>query len=168
MSGPPRRKRPRLKGYDYSRAGGYFVTICTKHKQHSLSQVVGRGLAPAEIQLLPAGQIVAEELELLPQRFPGVFLEHSVIMPNHIHLLLRLTAAGASPRPTLADVVRALKSLTTRRWNAHTGICGQQLWQPSYHDHIIRDESDFLRRWSYIESNPARWAEDEYYDNCEE
>ena len=90
-------------------------------------------------------------------------------MPNHIHLLISLRAAGASPRPTdgkdfgIVDVMRVFKSLTTRRWNQWNGTQGRPLWQASYHDHIIRDDNDFLNHWSYLNNNPARWAEDEYY-----
>lgn len=60
-------------------------------------------------------------------------------------------------------MMRVLKSITTRRWNALQGTTGQRLWQPSFYDHIIRDETDYLTKWNYIETNPARWAEDEYY-----
>ena len=90
-------------------------------------------------------------------------------MPNHIHLLLVHRTAGASPRPTegahfgIPDVMRVFKSQTTRRWNQYRGTQGRPLWQASYHDHIIRDENDLLNHWSYIEHNPARWAEDEYH-----
>lgn len=163
------RKHPRLKGYDYSGPGGYFLTICTDKKKQLLSEIVGRGLAPAAVHLLPAGELVAEELGKLEGRFPGLVIEQSVIMPNHIHLLLRVPA-GASPRPTgersgvnVIDVVRVLKSMTTRRWNALRGTAGQKLWQPSFYDHVIRDEGDYLTKWDYISANPARWAEDEYY-----
>ena len=99
MTDYPARKHPRLKGYDYGQNGAYFVTVCTDKRQCILSVIaVGRGLAPA-VRLLSAGRIVAEELDALLDRFPGLAIEKSVIMPNHIHLLLRLTAAGGSPPP---------------------------------------------------------------------
>ena len=165
----PKRKHPRLPGYDYGQDGVYFLTICTRSRALVLSEIVGRGLAPAEVRLLPAGRIAAEELANLPKRFPRVRVEASVIMPNHIHLLLSLGAAGASPRPTdgrdpgIADIMRVFKSLTTRRWNRCNGTQGRPLWQTSYYDHIIRDDNDFLLRWNYIETNPLRWTEDEYH-----
>ena len=59
--------------------------------------------------------------------------------------------------------MRVFKSLTTRRWNRCNGTQGRPLWQTSYYDHIIRDDNDFLLRWNYIETNPLRWAEDEYH-----
>lgn len=167
MTELPKRVHPRLRGYDYSRSGGYFLTLCTQGRAPILSEIVGRGLAPAGLRFLPAGRIAAEELEQLPKRFPRLQIEKAVIMPNHIHLLLVLMTAGASPRPTegahfgIPDVMRVFKSQTTRRWNQYRGTQGRPLWQASYHDHIIRDENDLLNHWSYIEHNPARWAEDD-------
>lgn len=163
------RKHPRLKGYDYGQDGVYFITICTDKKKKVLSRIVGRGLAPAAVLLLPAGQLVSEELENFKTRFSTLTIDQAVIMPNHIHLLLRV-AAGASSRPTrdtvsssVVDMMRVLRSMTTRRWNALQGTAGQKLWQPSFYDHIIRDQTDYLTKWNYIDTNPARWGEDEYY-----
>ena len=80
-------------------------------------------------------------------------------MPNHIHLLLRIGADNGAPestRPTISQVIGAFKRLTNKE-------TGQKLWQSSFHDHIIRDENDYLTRWQYIDENPAKWAEDQYY-----
>ena len=169
----PKRKRVRLKDYDYSRAGMYFVTICTQNRRCILSQItpprfagaemVGRGLAPAAVRLTDCGRLVENELIALTERYPSVAIEKYVIMPNHFHGLICLReTAGASPRPTLIQVLGTFKSLTTRHWNAKSGQSGSSLWQSGYHEHVIRDENDFLRHWTYIDSNPARWAEDEY------
>lgn len=165
----PKRKHPRLRDYDYSRTGVYFLTICTKDRAPILSEIVGRGLAPAEVRLFTAGRIAAGGVGESVQTVSQSTDRGTVIMPNHIHLLLSLRAAGASPRPTdgkdsgIVDVMRVFKSLTTRRWNQCNGTQGRPLWQASYHDHIIRDDNDFLNHWSYLNNNPARWAEDEYY-----
>ena len=171
----PKRKHVRLKNYDYSRNGIYFVTICTQNRRCILSQIVlprvvgaemvGRGLAPAASRLTACGRLVEEELTALMVRYPSVWIEKYVIMPNHIHALICLQedTAGASPRPTLMQVLGTLKSLTTRRWNGMIEQPGAKLWQSGYHDHIIRDDNDFLNHWSYLNNNPARWAEDEYY-----
>ena len=153
----PQRKSPRLRGYDYAQGGYYFVTVCTRKKRCSLSRIVGRGLAPAETCLTAYGAAVKEELLALETRFPGVHIDKYVIMPNHIHAILVIgETAGASPRPTLSDMICAFKSLTTRR-------CGESLFQTSFHDHIIRSETDYLRIWAYIDENPAKWAEDCFY-----
>ena len=159
MAELPRRKHPRLKYYDYARTGAYFITFCTKNKRCVLSSV-GRGaLAPLPVTLTPYGKIVDELIRNIPLVYPGTFLEHYVIMPNHVHLLLRLDmgdgGAGA-PRPTVSAIVGGIKSLTTRK-------IGASIWQSSFYDHVIRDENDFLRIWTCIDTNPAKWAEDCYY-----
>jgi len=162
----PQRKHPRLKEYDYSQNGIYFVTVCTEKKQCILSRIhVGRGLAPAETRLTTAGEIVQCQLLLLPERYPTIKIETYVIMPNHIHVLLSIGdgAAGASPRPTLMQAMGAYKSLTTRICNQQAGTPGRKLWQTSFYDRVIRDENNFLDAWNYIESNPAKWAEDRYF-----
>ena len=170
----PKRKHIRLKNYDYSQNGAYFVTICTKGRQCLLSEIVrpqmvgeesvGRGLAPAGVRLTDWGRLVEEELFALTERYPSVWIEKYVMMLNHFHGLfwIRGDAAGASPRPTLMQILGTLKSLTTRRWNEKTGQRGVKLWQTGYYDHIIRDDNDFLACWTYIDQNPARWAENEY------
>lgn len=159
MAEPPKRKHPRLKHYDYARTGAYFITFCTKDRRCVLSSV-GRGaLAPPQVALTPYGEIVDELIQKIPLVYSGTFLEHYVIMPNHVHLLLRLDmddgGAGA-PRPTVSAVVGGIKSLSTRK-------IGTTIWQASFYDHVIRDDNDFLRVWTYIDANPAKWAEDCYY-----
>ena len=92
-----------------------------------------------------------------------VSIDKYVIMPNHLHMIVRLRGetGGASPAPTLYDVVRVLKSLTTRLSRDRLGDL--PLWQRSYHEHVIRGERDYLEIWQYIDTNPAKWAEDRYY-----
>ena len=156
------RKNPRLKNYDYSGKGAYFVTVCTDKRKHILSIVVGRGLAPAENVLTEYGKIVDNQLLDLEKRFSELKVDKYVIMPNHVHLILFLEkTAGASPRPTVSDIICAWKSLSARQ-------CKQEglktkLWQTSFYDHVIRDEQDYFVRWKYIDENPAKWAEDEYF-----
>ena len=156
----------RLPDYDYGRNGCYFVTFCTKDRENLLSDV-GRGLAPGmspELTLSPVGKILEFQLRALPQRFPTVTIDHYVIMPNHIHLLLSVGhTPGASPRPTLSQIIGACKSLTTRTANAADHHPGRIVFQASYHDHVIRNEADYLKHWQYIDDNPAKWDEDEYY-----
>lgn len=161
----PQRKHVRLRDYDYGQNGAYFVTICTQGRRCVLSEIVGRGLAPAVVRLTNCGCLIEKELQLLPLRYPSVKIEKYVIMPNHIHVLFLLDgeAAGASPRPTLVQVIGAFKSLSTRKWNQKTQRAGQKIWQEGFYEHIIRDDNDFLNHWQYIDNNPARWAEDEYF-----
>ena len=104
----PQRKATRLKGYDYSSPGVYFITICTQNRKCMLSDlVVGEGLAPPETRLSEIGRIAEEQILALEERFPSVSIDRYVVMPNHIHilLLLREQAGGASPSPTVPQVI---------------------------------------------------------------
>ena len=159
----PKRKPIRLPEYDYSSPGAYFVTVCTHDRRCILSDItVGEGLAPPAVELTPIGQCVQEQLLALPSRFPLVHLDHFVIMPNHVHLLVSVAdSGGASPSPTLSDVVGAFKSLSTRLSRGNLGDL--PLWQRSYHEHVIRNANDYREIWNYIDANPARWAEDRYF-----
>ncbi|MBQ1186881.1 MAG: transposase [Clostridia bacterium] len=156
-----KRKHPRLKDFDYSTNGYYFVTICTANHKEILSSVnVGRGLAPAEIILSPAGKIAEEQLLNISKRYACVDIEKYVIMPNHIHILLFIDgfSAGASPRPTLSDIICSFKSLTAR--NSKPYLKTNKLWQTSFYDHVIRNKEDYLTHYNYIESNPSLWEKE--------
>ena len=162
----PKRKHPRLDNFDYSAAGAYFVTICTQNRRCVLSRVVGRGLAPAEMGGMAYtlfGKIAEEQLLLLEDRYPCLSVDKYVIMPNHIHVILILDreAAGASPRPTVMDMVCAYKSLTTSKCKK-MGLT-EKLFQTSFYDHVIRDREDYEKHVRYICENPIRWQYDELY-----
>ena len=119
----PKRKSTRLKEFDYSTSGAYFITICVRDRKNILSETVktnvtdtnetynevGEGLAPPEytVKLKPCGKVVEEQLHLLEKRFPSISVEDYVIMPDHIHAIIFLheKAGGASPSPT--ELVRA-------------------------------------------------------------
>lgn len=160
----PQRKSRRLSGYDYSQNGAYFVTICTHQRKHLFGKIiVGQGLAPAEMQLSYYGKIAEEELLSLNTRFPAVHLDKYVIMPNHIHAIIMLDSysAGASPSPTLSDVVCSFKSLATRK--CRLSGYNAPIFQTSFHDHIIRNQDDYREIWHYIDMNPIKWETDEFY-----
>lgn len=164
------RKPNRLKDYDYSQNGAYFITICTKDRKPILSTIenrtttVGEGLAPPETKLTDYGKIIETELLKLEQRYIYLKIDKYVIMPNHIHLLLQLDneAGGASPSPTISDIICAFKSLSIKecKKRSQAGI----LFQRSFYDHIIRDEYDYQNIWQYIESNPMNWEKDKFYE----
>lgn len=163
----PKRKPTRLKNYDYSSNGYYFVTICSHNRKNIFSKIVGQGLAPAEIELSAYGTIIQEQLLALENRFDGVRVDKYVIMPNHIHIILIINneTAGASPCPTLSDIICAFKSLTAKMCKSEftTG----KLFQTSFHDHIIRGEKDYEKIWEYIHYNAQKWQEDCFYNEEE-
>ena len=158
-----KRKPTRLKNYDYSSDGYYFITICTHKKKMIFSNIVGQGLAPAETKLSVFGEIANCELINLEKRYGNIKIDKYVIMPNHIHAIISIhnNAAGASPCPTLSDIICSFKSITTRK--CHLINPKQIVWQTSFHDHIIRGEKDYLKIWNYIDTNPQKWNEDCFY-----
>ncbi len=162
----PKRKHPRLNNYDYSSEGAYFVTICTQNRRCVLSRIVGRGLAPAEtygIECTLIGKIAEKQLLLLKNRYPCLSVDRYVIMPNHIHAIMSLNgeAAGASPRPTIMDIVCAYKSLTTRECKKMGSA--ENIFQTLFHEHIIRGREDHEEIVKYIYENHIRWYYDELY-----
>lgn len=158
----PQRKHTRLKCYDYSSAGAYYITICTQSRKCLLSRIVGRGLAPTEIQYTTYGQIADEQLLLLEARFPLLKIDQYVIMPNHIHAILLIEeAGGASPCPTISDIVCAYKSITTRQCKKVRPIV--KLFQTSFYEHVIRGHEDYDEIVEYIANNPKQWELDKLY-----
>ena len=157
----PNHKHPRLKEYDYSLPGYYYVTVHTKDGSPRLSSV-GRGLAPAasaSIRLTAAGKIVTDQLLALESRFPGVRIDKYVIMPTHIHAIIQLSPSPDS-HPTLMDVLRVFKSLATRECNRVLGASGNSLFQSSFYETVLRSEKAYQEAWRYIEENPAKWVLD--------
>ena len=158
----PNRKHPRLKQYDYSTAGAYFVTICTQNKRCLLSNIVGRGLAPAETVYTAYGKIAIEQLLLLEKRYPSLKIDQYAIMPNHIHAIFLLEeTTNENTRPTISDIVCAYKSLTTRACKKVYPI--EKLFQTSFYEHVIRGQADYDAIAEYIVNNPKQWELDELY-----
>lgn len=162
----PERKPIRLKGYSYSQSGAYFITICTKNREKILSDiVVGCGVYDApQITLTAYGKIAENYIHLMNDKYDTVSIDKYVIMPNHIHfiIVIRDNAIGGSslaPNPT-NEIIPKFVSLYKRYCNR---ACGRNIWQKSYHDHIIRGETDYREIWGYIDNNPAKWQEDRFY-----
>ena len=155
------RKHPRLKGYDYSWNGAYFVTFCTKERRHLLSRIVvgPDALIGPQLELSPHGKLVDESIQSAVLAYPNVEIPCYVIMPNHVHLMVVIEPNGpmGASGPTLGMVIRGIKTKVTR-------AIGHSIWQDKFYDHIIRNGEDYLQTCHYIDSNPAKWQEDEYYD----
>ena len=165
----PKRKSIRLPGYDYSQPGYYFVTFCVESKRKLLGRVVGSGFHPRpSVELTKIGIEVQKSIQHVGSGFhprpnnAGIEIQKYVIMPNHIHMIVVLTAVGDGT-PTLQSVVGRIKSYTTKRWNDINNTKYETLWQSGFHDHIIRSEAGYQRIWQYIDENPARWVDDRYF-----
>jgi putative transposase len=170
------RRSIRLKGYDYSSEGAYFVTIVTFHRDLLLGKIVN-----GEMILNSLGKIADECWRAIPEHVPNVELGKHVIMPNHVHGIIIITddhirTGAAMLRPdnddsdenshkinvkpgSLGAIVRSYKSTVSYRANKELNVTG--IWQRNYYEHIIRDEQAFQRITDYIAANPSRWNEDD-------
>ena len=156
----PKRKPNRLKEFDYSQPGAYFITICTKDKQSIFWENVGASIArPDTVPLSAYGKIAEEAIQNITTHYPMITVDNYVVMPNHIHLLLQITADGsgrAMLAPTISKVVQQMKGYVTKK-------IGESVWQKLFHDHVVRGEQDYLKIWEYIENNPKQWELDCVY-----
>ena len=145
----PVRKDVRLKSYDYASPGMYFVTICTFEREMILGQIDGE-----QIVLTEWGQEVSDAIADLPSHYESVSVDCSVVMPNHVHMILWIHA-GNRANNTLGNVVCGFKARAARK-------CGGKVWQRGYHEHIIRNEDDLQEIRSYIANNPKKWIVDRH------
>jgi REP element-mobilizing transposase RayT len=157
MNHEHRRKPNRIPDFDYSQNYAYFITMCAENRQCVFGAVVDGGEGQAAlIRLSDVGMIADQSIQAIPVHYPSVRLENYVIMPNHIHLLLRLENPAGEKAVSVSKVIQQFKGYVTKQ-------IGRSVWQKLYYDHVIRDANDFAVRWQYIENNPYRWLEDKYY-----
>ena len=172
----------RLKEFDYSQNGYYFVTICTKNRECFFGDV-----ARGKIELSEIGKIVKKYWMEISQHFENVELDEYIVMPNHIHGIViindnyqnmnvgatlavaqrhrnRSSRAGARPAPTIGDIVGSFKSICVVKWLQHmkenklNGL--GKFWQRNYYEHIIRNEIELNAIREYILNNPLQWEID--------
>ncbi len=175
------RRSIRLKGYDYSQPGAYFITLVTYQRNCLFGDLVG-----GEMQLSVLGKIIHDEW----MRSIGIRVEirankdEFVIMPNHLHGIVWIVGAdgvrpggqgvghshhtsepGANLAPlrriprSLSSFVAGFKAAVTSRAKRELDMTG--IWQRNYYDHIIRNDQDFMNIWEYIDTNPQKWQEDQ-------
>ena len=145
----PKRKPTRIPNYDYSLPNYYFITICT----HDKKCIFGK---PGEMNVF--GRYAEENLLNIPIQNPEIRVDKYVIMPNHIHVILVLSENSPKNIPT---VIGQFKMSVTKRIREMKP--GMEVWQRSFHDHIIRNQSGYEKIWTYIENNPQKWEEDCFY-----
>ena len=166
MSDLPERKRNRLKGYNYSQNGLYFLTVCTKDKECILGRIVGDGdLDVPQMILSDYGKIVEKYIQSIERAYSDITLMNYVIMPNHIHMIAMLysdsniyqkSTTKSSVNDDIPVMISALKKLVNKE-------IGYNIWQRSYHDHIIRNDDDLEKYIEYIIRNPLEWECDDNF-----
>jgi len=178
----PVRKDIRLKNFDYSRNGTYFITVCTKNKMcilwdnndkyktiptenndvSNVGTAIGRpNCNTGKILLSEYGRYARQGLMNIHEHYSMVYVDKYVIMPNHIHMILRIDMMpdpGGRPMavPTISQVINQFKGWVSKK-------SGFPIWQRSFYDRIIRNDKEFADVWQYIENNPVNWQNDEYY-----
>ena len=166
----PRRRSIRLSGYDYASAGAYFITVVVRGGLCLFGEVVD-----GEMRLNGAGEMVRRVWEGMEERFAYVVVDAYVVMPNHVHgvVFLGQTAKAADAFtgetggdvPTLGDVVRVFKSVTTVEYGKGVRGMGwvrfeKRLWQRNYYERVIRNGSELRAVREYIVNNPRNWELD--------
>ena len=142
------RKHPRMARYDYATPNYYFVTICTKNKKCIFGSVHQNHMY---------GEIAEMGLLEIPKHFDKVYIDKYIVMPNHIHMIVVLEK-GAKELPT---VIGQYKAYVSRKIHAIDPT--QEVWQSSFHDHVIRNQSAYEHIWNYIDGNRQKWQEDCYF-----
>ena len=146
----PSRKNPRMKNFDYSTPNYYFVTICT----HSKRCIFGMPGKPSN-----RGLTAEEGILEIEKHFTNVKVDKYTVMPNHVHMILILQDGSAS----LPTVLGQYKSYVTKQ--LHIAEPELLVWQPSFHDHVIRDQKSYEKIWLYIEANPSNWNKDCFFSD---
>jgi len=164
----------RLRGWDYTQDGYYFITVCVKNRVCLLGDIIGGSMTLNEY-----GIIVNDCWFDLPNHYPNIKLDAFCIMPNHIHGIMvidngdmvgdtNVVDTGLKPVSTkkrhgLFEFVRALKTFSSRRINELRKSAGENVWQPRFYDHIIRNDDSLQRIRDYIVKNPGSWPDDKFY-----
>ena len=167
-----RRRSIRLQNYDYSKAGSYYITVCTRNRELLFGDVVRGQMKRNEI-----GQIVQNVWDSLPQFYDGIELDAFIIMPNHLHgiIVIRSAVGAIHESPLQQDALRVrdrrnmflskiigrLKMVSAKNINLFRKTSGLAVWQCNYYEHIIRYEASLDRIRQYIADNPAQWEFDE-------
>jgi putative transposase len=168
------RQSIRLRSYDYSQPGWYFITICTYERRMIFGDIVD-----GQMILNGTGKIVEKYWREIINPYHQVNLHDFVIMPNHLHGIIQFVGAqfiapnldlasdlnqGAINRaPTIGEIVRSFKARCTWAINKNMDMRGVPVWQRNYHEHIIRSQEAYSAITEYVRTNPQRWQEDTYH-----
>ncbi len=160
--GRPQRRSIRLREYDYSQSGAYFVTVCVSNRECLLGEIAGGAMLMNRY-----GLAAALALEWLKERYAYVDLDEWTVMPNHVHAIILIDNpdVGAVREPPvkvkpLGGLVGAFKTVSSKKINQMRGTPGEMVWQRNYYEHVIRSEKELERIRDYIYCNPLAWPSD--------
>lgn len=169
------KRRPnsmRLKDFDYSLDGAYFITICTKNREHFFGEIYNGKLNETE-----QSKICLNCWLDLPNHYNNCIVDEFIVMPDHIHGIIFIknpnavmtgfvVGAGLKPAPTghgkfksysVSEIIRGFKTFTARKINEYENMKDRALWQTRFYDHIIENDDELNRIRKYIINNPGAW-----------
>jgi REP element-mobilizing transposase RayT len=167
----PHRRNMRLRHYDYTHPGAYFITICTQGKKCLLGDII-----EGQMHLNSYGQIVSRNWLWLPRQYPYITLDKWIIMPNHLHgiiifkceetnqtthPLVQQLSIQRQKRKPLGRIIGAFKTVSTKEINHVRQSSGCSFWQRNFFEHIIRNENSLNQIREYITTNPLKWQLDQ-------
>ena len=163
------RRSIRLREYDYSQAGGYFVTICTRNSEYIFGKVVN-----GVMKLNKYGHVVEEEWRKTARLRKDVKIDVFMVMPNHFHgiVMINEDCRGTARRAPIVElfgkpvigslptIIRSFKSAVAKQINIIHNSPGISVWQRNYYEHVIRNENELNLIRQYILYNPLQWQYD--------
>lgn len=158
------RRSLRLKGFDYSSSGAYFMTICTHNRECILGDIIDGEMQLNEfgkIARLPqGGSAKRSHWQQLFQRYQNVEIDESIVMPNHLHGIIILLESSSDRRKSISEIIRGFKTFSARQINSIRHQYGVPVWQRNYYERVIRTEPELQNVRQYIFNNPQNWDAD--------
>ena len=143
------RRELRLKYYDYSKEGMYFITICIKNRLELLGKIKEKD----QIELRKEGKSAEEHIKKIEQVYRNVIVNDYIIMPNHIHMIIEINNKN---KVTISRIIKQYKMEISKD-------IGYSIWQKSFYEHIIRNEKEYYKIKEYIQNNIINWKQDKYF-----
>lgn len=161
------RQSHRLRYYNYSREGIYFVTICTRDRQCLFGEI-----SEVTMKLSEMGKIAEKCWNDIPKHFPHMVLDDYIVMPNHIHGIIIINQSlkkGECYSPlqlrgtskTIGSAIRGFKIGVTQWARKNTTL--NDVWQRNYYEHVVRNDLSFYQIKEYILHNPEKWSQDKLH-----
>lgn len=143
------RKNIRLKYYDYSNEGMYFITICTKNRIEFLGKIIDTNY----INFTNKGVIAKQSIKKIEEIFENVTVDEYVIMPNHIHMIVVINNKNET---SISRIIKQYKMYVSKK-------IGYSIWQKLFYEHVIRNEKEYYKIKEYIKNNIVNWEKDKYF-----